>query len=82
MLWLSDFTYAATWQSFVYVAFFIDVFARRIVGCAQAAQPMQALFLMLWNRQVINVGQRKTNWCITQTADRKADSTGRRNTFD
>ncbi len=32
MLWLSDFTYAATWQGFVYVAFVIDAFARRIVG--------------------------------------------------
>ncbi|TCM48413.1 transposase InsO family protein [Rhizobium sp. PP-F2F-G48] len=32
MLWLSDFTYVATWQGFVYVAFVIDAFARRIVG--------------------------------------------------
>jgi transposase InsO family protein len=31
-LWLADFTYVATWQGFVYVAFVIDVFARRIVG--------------------------------------------------
>jgi transposase InsO family protein len=27
-LWLSDFTYVATWQGFVYVAFVIDAFAR------------------------------------------------------
>jgi len=32
MLWVSDFTYVATWSGFVYVAFVIDVFARRIVG--------------------------------------------------
>jgi putative transposase len=32
MLWVSDFTYVATWQGFVYVAFVIDAFARRIVG--------------------------------------------------
>ncbi len=32
MLWVSDFTYVATWQGFVYVAFVIDVFARCIVG--------------------------------------------------
>lgn len=32
MLWLSDFTYVATWQGFVYVAFVIDAFARRIRG--------------------------------------------------
>ena len=31
-LWLSDFTYVATWQGFVYVAFVIDAYARRIVG--------------------------------------------------
>jgi putative transposase len=31
-LWISDFTYVATWRGFVYVAFVIDVFARRIVG--------------------------------------------------
>ena len=32
MLWVSDFTYVATWKGFVYVAFVIDVFARYIVG--------------------------------------------------
>ncbi|MCK0096221.1 IS3 family transposase [Yoonia sp. F2084L] len=32
VLWVSDFTYVATWQGFIYVAFVIDVFARRIVG--------------------------------------------------
>jgi putative transposase len=31
-LWLSDFTYVATWHGFVYVAFVIDAYARRIVG--------------------------------------------------
>lgn len=31
-LWVADFTYVATWQGFVYVAFVIDAFARRIVG--------------------------------------------------
>jgi transposase InsO family protein len=31
-LWVSDFTYVATWAGFVYVAFVIDTFARRIVG--------------------------------------------------
>lgn len=32
MLWVSDFTYVATWAGFVYVAFVIDVYARYIVG--------------------------------------------------
>jgi putative transposase len=31
-LWAADFTYVATWQGFVYVAFVIDVFSRRILG--------------------------------------------------
>jgi len=31
-LWVSDFTYVATWTGFVYVAFVIDAYARRIVG--------------------------------------------------
>ena len=31
-LWVVDFTYVHTWSGFVYVAFVIDVFARRIVG--------------------------------------------------
>jgi transposase InsO family protein len=31
-LWVSDLTYVATWRGCVYVAFVIDVFARRIVG--------------------------------------------------
>ncbi|WP_089413561.1 IS3 family transposase [Sphingomonas sp. Sph1(2015)] len=32
MLWVSDFTYVTTWAGFVYVAFVIDTYARRIVG--------------------------------------------------
>ena len=31
-LWLADFTYVATWAGFVYVAFVIDAYARRILG--------------------------------------------------
>jgi transposase InsO family protein len=31
-LWVADFTYVATWAGFAYVAFIVDVFARRIVG--------------------------------------------------
>ena len=36
-LWVADFTYVATWRGFVYVAFVIDVFARRIVGWRASA---------------------------------------------
>jgi len=31
-LWVSDLTYVATWRGFVYVAFVIDAFSRRILG--------------------------------------------------
>jgi transposase InsO family protein len=31
-LWVADLTYVATWRGFVYVAFVIDVFSRKIVG--------------------------------------------------
>src|SRR5690554_2497003 len=29
-LWVSDFTYVSTWQGWLYVAFVVDVFARRM----------------------------------------------------
>ena len=38
-LWLSDFTYVSTWSGFVYVAFIIDAFARRIVGWRVSRTP-------------------------------------------
>jgi len=31
-LWVADLTYVATWRGFVYVAFVIDAYSRRIVG--------------------------------------------------
>ena len=45
VLWVSDFTYVATWQGFVYVAFVIDVFARRIVGL-RASRTANAGFVL------------------------------------
>ena len=47
-LWVSDFTYASTWQGFAYVAFVIDVFARRIVGWRVARTRTSSS--MRWNR--------------------------------
>jgi putative transposase len=41
-LWVSDFTYVATWAGFVYVAFVIDVFARYIVALRQAQEARQS----------------------------------------
>ncbi|MBL9047517.1 MAG: IS3 family transposase [Tabrizicola sp.] len=39
MLWVSDFTYVATWKGFAYVAFVIDAYARRIVGWRVSTSP-------------------------------------------
>ncbi|MCD0265094.1 IS3 family transposase, partial [Xanthomonas melonis] len=44
-LWVSDFTYVSTWQGWIYVAFVIDVFARRIVGW-KASSSMQTDFVL------------------------------------
>jgi len=60
-LWVSDFTYVATWQGFVYVAFVIDVFARRIVGwrvsrTAHADFVLDALEQALHDRRPVKGG--------------------------
>jgi putative transposase len=60
-LWVSDFTYVATWQGFVYVAFIIDVFARRIVGwrvsrTAHADFVLDALDQALHDRRPVKGG--------------------------
>ena len=60
-LWLADFTYVATWQGFVYVAFVIDAFARRIVGwrvsrSARADFVLDALEQALCDRRPVRQG--------------------------
>ena len=60
-LWVSDFTYVSTWRGFVYVAFVIDVFARRIVGwrvsrTAHAGFVLDALEQALHDRKPIHHG--------------------------
>jgi len=54
-LWVADFTYVATWAGFVYVAFVVDVFARRIIGWRVARTMhtelvLDALEQALWAR--------------------------------
>ena len=61
VLWLSDFTYVATWQGFVYVAFVIDAYARRIVGwrasrTAHAGFVLDALEQALHDRKPVQRG--------------------------
>ncbi|CAJ0780670.1 IS3 family transposase IS401 [Ralstonia mannitolilytica] len=58
-LWVSDFTYVSTWQGWLYVAFVIDVFARRIVGW-RVSRTMRTDFVLdaleqaLYDRQPAN----------------------------
>jgi len=54
-LWVSDLTYVATWRGFVYVAFVIDVFSRRIVGWRVSSSlktdlALDALEQAIWER--------------------------------
>jgi transposase InsO family protein len=60
-LWLSDFTYVSTWTGFVYVAFVIDAYARRIVGwrvsrTAHAGFVLDALEQALHERRPVHRG--------------------------
>ncbi|MCB1098633.1 MAG: IS3 family transposase [Verrucomicrobiae bacterium] len=60
-LWVSDFTYVATWAGFVYVAFVIDVYARYIVGwrvsrTAHASFVLDALEQALHDRRPVHCG--------------------------
>jgi putative transposase len=56
-LWVADFTYVSTWTGFVFVAFVIDVFARRIVGWRVARSmttdlALDALEQAIWARKM------------------------------
>jgi putative transposase len=60
-LWVSDFTYVATWTGYVYVAFVIDAYARRIVGwrasrTAHASFVLDALEQALHDRRPVHRG--------------------------
>jgi transposase InsO family protein len=60
-LWVSDFTYVATWQGFVHVAFVIDTYARRIVGwrasrTAHASFVLDALEQAIYDRKPVHRG--------------------------
>ena len=60
-LWVSDFTYVATWAGFVYVAFVVDAYARRIVGwrvsrTAHAGFVLDALEQALHERRPVQGG--------------------------
>ena len=82
---MSDFTYVATWQGFVYVAFVIDVFARRIVGWRASASPrtdlaLDALEQAIYARRgadtagLVHHSDRGTQYLSIRYTDRLADA--------
>jgi putative transposase len=55
VLWVADFTYVSTWSGWVYVAFVIDAYSRRIVGWRTATSMTSQLVLdaiehAIWTR--------------------------------
>jgi putative transposase len=66
-LWVSDFIYVHTWQGFAYVAFVIDVFARRIVGW-QVSGSMQTDFVLDALEQALHA--RRPNESLIHHSDR------------
>ena len=84
-LWVADFTYVATWRRFVYVAFVIDVFARRIVGWRVSVSlatdfVLDALEQAIYDRRGIGVedlvhhSDRGTQYLSMRYTDRLAEA--------
>jgi transposase InsO family protein len=61
-LWVSDFTYVSTWQGWLYVAFVIDVYARRIVGWRVSSSMHTDFVLDAWSRRCMP--DSRARWCI------------------
>ena len=82
-LWVADFTYVATWSGVVFVAFVIDVFARRIVGwrvsrSMKAELVLDALEQALWARKdadgLIHHSDRGSQYLAIRYTERLADA--------
>jgi putative transposase len=61
-LWVADLTYVWTWAGFVYVAFVVDAFSRRILGwrCTTHLRTdlaLDALEMAIWTRQREQAGE-------------------------
>ena len=82
-LWVADFTYVATWSGFVYVAFVIDVFARRIIGwrvarSMHAELVLDALEQAIWSRSgvegVVHHSDRGSQYLSIRYSERLAEA--------
>ena len=70
-LWVSDFTYVSTWQGWLYVAFVVDVYARRIVGW-RVSSSMHTDFVLDALEQALYARQPERNGELTHHSDRGA----------
>ena len=68
-LWVSDFTYVSTWQGWLYVAFVIDVFARRIVGW-RVSSSMRTDFVLDALEQALYARQPERDNSLVHHSDR------------
>jgi transposase InsO family protein len=68
-LWVSDFTYVSTWQGWLYVAFVIDVYARRIVGW-RVSKSMTTDFVLDALEQALYARQPDNDGSLTHHSDR------------
>ena len=68
-LWVSDFTYVSTWQGWLYVAFVIDVFARRIVGW-RVSRSMTTDFVLDALEQALYARQPECDGSLVHHSDR------------
>ena len=68
-LWVSDFTYVSTWQGWLYVAFVVDVFARRIVGW-RVSNSMTTDFVLDALEQALYARQPDRNSSLVHHSDR------------
>ena len=68
-LWVSDFTYVSTWQGWLYVAFVVDVFARRIVGW-RVSSSMRTDFVLDALEQALYARQPERDDALIHHSDR------------
>jgi transposase InsO family protein len=68
-LWVSDFTYVSTWKGWQYVAFVIDVYARRIVGWRQSSS-MRTDFVLDALEQALYDRRPKRDGALIHHSDR------------
>ena len=68
-LWVSDFTYVSTWQGWLYVAFVIDVYARRIVGW-RVSSSMRTDFVLDALEQALYARQPERDSSLVHHSDR------------